>query len=336
MAVITVLLPIYNGAAFLEETLQSLKQQSFPDFEVLCIDDCSTDDSAEIVRSLAAEDGRFVYLHTGSNLGSAPKAINFAAPQATGTWFVYSSQDDLFSDDWLAKLHHHAVDTGADAVLPDVVFYHSDETADRTLVGYHGDRTAIVTGKEAFVASLDWSIAGNALWPMSFLKSHGFEEFGAFADEYTVRSFFLRCGKVAFCDGVFFYRQDNAAAITKKPSKSLLESPDANLRLWNLVMDNQFGPDVHGPLALRVLRGTIRAQALIINHPHLAPEGHLVDSVWATMQSSDAFQASLASLRHSPKHRLRAKLVCPAARSRLWFLTLARLSAFFSRNRGPR
>ncbi|KFE36167.1 glycosyltransferase family 2 protein [Thioclava atlantica] len=333
MAEITVLLPIHNGAVYLDETLQSLRRQSFANFEVLCIDDCSTDDSAQIVHLHAKEDSRFIYLHTGTNLGSAPKAVNFAAPKASGQWFVYSSQDDLFSEDWLEKMHARALRTGADAVLPDVLFYHADGTEDRKIVGYHNDRSAIISGRDAFVASLDWSISGNALWPISFLKGRGFDDFGAFADEYTVRRFFLGCSKVAFCDGVFYYRQDNAAAITKRPSKGLLDVPDTCLRLWYMIVDNEFGADVHGPFALRTVRAAIRAQALLVNNPDLSVNAHRVEDTWHSMHSSARFQASLASVAAHPKHRMRALIYRPAARSLMWFRTLASISAFFSRRR---
>jgi glycosyltransferase involved in cell wall biosynthesis len=336
MVEITVLLPIYNGAAYLEETLQSLKKQSFADFEVLCIDDCSSDESAQIVHRYATEDSRFIYLNTGVNLGSAPKAINHAAPKASGQRFVYSSQDDIFSEDWLEKLHARALATGADAVLPDVIFYHANGIKDRKIIGYHNDRSAIISGKEAFVASLDWSISGNALWPMSFLKNRGFEDFGAFADEYTVRRFFLDCSKVAFCDAVFYYRQDNTGAITKRPSATLLDIPDTSLRLWHLIMENQLDAEVHGPFALRTLRATIRAKALIFNNAFLTGEAHRVDMTWLSMRSSAPFQASVASLLTTPKYRLRASIYRPAARSRTWFLALARISAFLARRKGAK
>lgn len=333
MAEITVLLPIYNGAAYLDETLEALRRQSFLDFEVLCIDDCSSDTSAEIVHRYAAEDSRFIYLHTGANLGSAPKAINHFASKASGQWFIYSSQDDLFSEDWLEKLHSRALATGADAVLPDVVFYYSDKPRNRKISGYHGDRSAIISGKDALVASLDWSISGNALWPMCFLRTRGFEVFGAFADEYTVRRFFLDCRKVAFCDGVFYYRQDNINAITKRPSASLLDLPDTSLRLWNLIRENHFEVDVHGPFALRTLRATIRAKALILNNPFLSDQAHRVDSIWLSMQSSTRFQESIASLSVMPDYRLPCLLYRHAARSRVWFLALARISAFVARKK---
>lgn len=269
-------------------------------------------------------------------MGAQPRQSTTPLLRRPGNWFVYSSQDDLFSKDWLEKLYARALASGADAVLPDVIFYHADGTKDRTITGYYNDRTAIVSGKEAFVASLDWSISGNALWRMSFLKERGFEDFGAFADEYTVRRFFLDCGTVAFCDGVFYYRQDNTAAITKRPSASLLDIPDTSWRLWQLIVENELGPEVHGPFALRTLRAAIRARALIINYPPLSGEVHRVDGTWRLMQSSACFQDSLASVLTMPKHRLRARVYRPAARSRLWFLALARISAFLARKKGAK
>jgi glycosyltransferase involved in cell wall biosynthesis len=330
VAEITVFLPIFNGAGYLKETLMSLARQNFSDFEVLCIDDCSNDDSADIIARFVEQDSRFKYIHTRTNLGSAAKAVNSASGKATGRRFVYCSQDDLFSTDWLEKLYSRAIETGADAVLPDVEFYHTNGRRSRKIIGLHGDRNAILTGREAFVASLDWSIPGNALWPISFLENGGFKEFGAFSDEFTVRMFFLRCAKVAFCDGTFYYRQDNNAAITKKPSAALLDIPDTSWRLWNLIVESDFEANVHSPFALRTLRATIRAKALLLNTPSLDREALRVEETWSSLHSSATFQESLAALRG---HALQKLVYRPAARNRRWFETLARVSAFLARQK---
>lgn len=330
MAAITVILPVYNGAKYLDQTLASLSAQIFDDFEVLCVDDCSTDQSAKIIQGYADHDARFVYLHTGSNLGMAAKAVNFAASKATGSWFVYSSQDDLFSKDWLYSLHDQAISTGADAILPDVEFYYENGSVPRRISGYLGDRAVRLTGKEAFVASLDWTIPGNALWPITFLKEKGFFDFGAFADEYTVRTYFLACKDVVFCKGVFFYRQDNKEAITKSPSPARLDEGYNNLMIWRLIVDNGFSPDVHGAFALRTLRSIIRAQALIFRTPALASEEHRIRRVWDETQS-DPFRASLETgtlQKHKPL--LRA-FYLQAHRSPIWLSMAARLSAAVAR-----
>lgn len=173
---------------------------------MLCVDDCSTDRSPNITGQFSVRDARFRYLRTPTNLGIVPKVMNFAAAFAQGDYFVYSSQDDIFSNDWLQKMYQAAVETGADATIPDVEFYYVGAAKNQRIVGIKGDRSVQISGRDAFVYSLNWTIPGNALWRMEFLKNTGFFDFGMFADEYTVRQYFLLCRKVVFCDGVFFYR----------------------------------------------------------------------------------------------------------------------------------
>ena len=55
---VSVIIPAYNAARYLPAALDSILQQSFTDFEVIVIDDCSTDDTAEIIRSYASRDAR--------------------------------------------------------------------------------------------------------------------------------------------------------------------------------------------------------------------------------------------------------------------------------------
>jgi glycosyltransferase involved in cell wall biosynthesis len=86
---ISVILPVYNGSEFLEETLDALADQDFEDFEVLCIDDCSTDHSSRIVAQYSQRDARFRSLKTPDNLGIVPKVMNYAAPFVRGAYFVY-------------------------------------------------------------------------------------------------------------------------------------------------------------------------------------------------------------------------------------------------------
>lgn len=60
---VSVVVPIYNTAAYLTECLSSIASQSFPDFEVWMIDDGSTDQSGEIAQAFAEQDSRFHLIH---------------------------------------------------------------------------------------------------------------------------------------------------------------------------------------------------------------------------------------------------------------------------------
>jgi len=63
----SVIIPTYNRANFLEETLLSVLKQSFQDFEVLIIDDGSTDNTKEIVKEFILRDKRFNYIYQENN-----------------------------------------------------------------------------------------------------------------------------------------------------------------------------------------------------------------------------------------------------------------------------
>ncbi len=65
-------IPVYNGGKYLEETLDSILNQTFTDFEVIVSDNASTDNTREIVEAYAAKDPRVRYYRNAENIGAAP------------------------------------------------------------------------------------------------------------------------------------------------------------------------------------------------------------------------------------------------------------------------
>lgn len=276
---ISVLMPIYNGEKYLRKTLDSLLLQNFKQFEVLCIDDCSSDGSLELLSAYASQDSRIRVLRMESNQGSVPKVINQVLNQVRGQRLVYSSQDDLFSADWLEKMHARALETGADAVLPDVQLFHENEPERcRSLIGLQGDRSVELTGREAVRYSLDWIIPGNALWNADLIKRIGFYDFAFNADEYSVRVFFLNCNKVVFSEGVFFYRQDNASAITKKMTYRSFDMAYTFFRLFQFLRENQFPFEVYAREAWKSLSTLNQVQAWFDSVRHELPDNQVIEA----------------------------------------------------------
>jgi glycosyltransferase involved in cell wall biosynthesis len=244
---ISVVVPVFNGQKYLAKTLDSLLAQTFADYEILCIDDCSTDDSKSILAEYGKIDSRIRVMKTEDNQGFVPRVLKkYGLPNIRGEYYVYSSQDDLFSRDWLEKLIERARETGADAVLPDLVFYYEDDLrGNRSIIGLNGDRDVVLTNEQAVVLSLDWTIPGNALWRASLVKRVGYEDFGMHADEYSARVFYHHCNMVVFCDGVFYYRQDNPNAITKKISAKLYDLPYAYFRLFQFLKESGYDSAIY-------------------------------------------------------------------------------------------
>lgn len=95
-------LPVYNGEAYLPETLDSLLRQTFTDFELIISDNASTDRTADICREAAARDGRIRYLRNETNLGAAAN-YNRVVHEARGAYFKWAAHDDLMAPEYLAQ-----------------------------------------------------------------------------------------------------------------------------------------------------------------------------------------------------------------------------------------
>jgi glycosyltransferase involved in cell wall biosynthesis len=98
---VSVVVPAYNAAGHLGRTLSSLRSQTYPDFEVIVVDDGSTDATAEIVAQTAEADARFRLVRQ-ANRGVAA-ARNRGLAQARGLYFANLDADDLWRPQFLEK-----------------------------------------------------------------------------------------------------------------------------------------------------------------------------------------------------------------------------------------
>lgn len=94
MPVITVILPCYNAAAFIEETLNSVLNQTFDDFECLVIDDASTDQTCALVERIAAQDARVKLFRKEQNTGYT-ESLNMGLSLARGWYVARMDADDI-------------------------------------------------------------------------------------------------------------------------------------------------------------------------------------------------------------------------------------------------
>ena len=108
-------LPVYNGAKFLDQALDALLGQTFEDFELIVSDNASTDETASICRSYKERDPRIRYFRQPRNIGLAPNH-NFVIGQARGELFKSAHHDDLCARELLERCVD-ALDQHPQAVL---------------------------------------------------------------------------------------------------------------------------------------------------------------------------------------------------------------------------
>lgn len=111
---ISIIIPIYNVEPYLERCLNSIMQQTYKDFEVLMMDDGSTDNSAQIAQKFAENDQRFQYFYY-ENKGVSI-ARNRGLSLAKGEYISFVDSDDYLSDDYLFEQMKTAVEGGFDIV----------------------------------------------------------------------------------------------------------------------------------------------------------------------------------------------------------------------------
>lgn len=112
---VSVIVPVYNVRDFVRECLDSIRAQSFTDFEVVCVDDGSTDDSLEILEEYAAKDSRVKVLHQ-ENAGLS-SARNLGLSYATGSYICFVDSDDGIAPNALERLVSVARKNDADVVV---------------------------------------------------------------------------------------------------------------------------------------------------------------------------------------------------------------------------
>ena len=93
MSTVSVITPSHNSAQFISETIRSVLNQSFSDWELIVVDDCSTDNSVEVIQSFVDQDSRIKLIQLSENSGAAV-ARNTAIEAAAGRFIAFLDSDD--------------------------------------------------------------------------------------------------------------------------------------------------------------------------------------------------------------------------------------------------
>ena len=97
---ISIVLPVYNGADYLAESIESVIAQTYANWELIIVNDCSTDDSLAIASKYASQDARIKVFTNPQNL-KLPKSLNVGFAHASGEYYTWTSDDNKYRPDAL-------------------------------------------------------------------------------------------------------------------------------------------------------------------------------------------------------------------------------------------
>ena len=112
---ISIVLPVYNGATHLAYSIESVINQVYQNWELIIVNDCSTDDSLAIAESYQKKDSRIRVISNEKNL-KLPLTLNAGFSQAKGEYFTWTSDDNMYKPEALRRLAQE-LDQDADCVM---------------------------------------------------------------------------------------------------------------------------------------------------------------------------------------------------------------------------
>ena len=113
---VSVIIPCYNAGKYIKETIESVINQAYTNWELIVIDDCSTDNSCNIVKEIANRDNRIRLLSTGRNTGTPAEPRNIGLREANGEYVALLDADDIWYPNKLEEQMNLVRDQGAKIV----------------------------------------------------------------------------------------------------------------------------------------------------------------------------------------------------------------------------
>ncbi|WP_064976209.1 glycosyltransferase family 2 protein [Alistipes provencensis] len=124
MPAISVIMPAFNSQETISRAVESFRYQTFPDWELIIIDDGSTDNTPHILDDLAAADSRIKVIHKPN--GGVASARQVGIESAMGEYSIHADSDDWVETDMLEKMYTTAKRTNADMVVADFFINYPD------------------------------------------------------------------------------------------------------------------------------------------------------------------------------------------------------------------
>ena len=232
MVKISVVIPVYNVSEFLDESISSLLKQNFNDFELICVNDGSKDDSLEILEEFAKIDDRVKVINKPN--GGCGSARNRALDEAHGDYIYFFDPDDYILPSALEVLYNNAINNNSDLVMFKIAWFMDGEPIDYSNPLFNFDdifkdvdfNNFTFTYKDVISHVLNSGFAPwSKLYKKEFLDKYDDFRFDlgvAFDDvPFHVKSM-LRAEKISFApDFYYHYRYANPNSVNNTSSNGI-------------------------------------------------------------------------------------------------------------------
>ena len=208
MALISVIIPCYNAASYIEKALQALEKQTFRDFEVILVDDCSKDDTVDVVKQFAqSSELQITLLQNEVNSGPGVSR-NRAIAHSCAEFLCFCDSDDWYEPEYLQTMYEKGQEEAADIVIADYYSISSQGQRSERRLG----RQQSVSSQEALTINVD------AMWVMfckrALFEGLAFPDLRNGEDMAIIPALLSRANRIAFaqkCLYNYLYRENSAS-----------------------------------------------------------------------------------------------------------------------------
>lgn len=216
---ISVIMPVYNVENHIKKSIDSVFNQNFTDFELICVDDGSTDMSGKICDEYANKDNRLRVFHKDN--GGVASARQFGIEKIEGDFFIFIDSDDYIEFDMFKNMYEIAMKSDSDVVYCD----YFEEKDNIKIPKYQISVTSPIEMVEAIFSDIMAGYLWNKIFKTSILKENHvlFQkgiDYGE--DQLFVVRMLLFCKNVSYCNKLFYhyvFRENSIMNVCKSKHK---------------------------------------------------------------------------------------------------------------------
>lgn len=211
---VSVVIPVYNVEKYLVQCLHSILAQTYDKYEVILVDDGSTDRSGKICDEFAALDKRIHAFHKKN--GGLSDARNFGVEHSEGEYIIFVDSDDYVSDDYVEYLVKLKVSFNADLATVKLTMYYGDDYTFSSKV----TKEQCVTSEDALIKMMyreEFNVSAVAkIYPKEILLAHPYPVGVLYEDLATSYKIFADCKTVAYGDKEIYCYRMREGSITRQ------------------------------------------------------------------------------------------------------------------------
>ena len=212
---VSVIIPVYNTEKYLRECLDNVVNQTLKEIEIICINDCSTDNSLAILEEYAKKDGRIKVVSQDKNSGSPGKIKNIGIQQACGEYIGFVDSDDWVDLNYFEELYKVAKANNAEmSATTKISFVHPTKTETKYLISSEG---VLSTPKEKSNLLQMSGSNCNKIYKTDFIKQNKIvccEVRNIAEDNLFSQTAMVLANKIALISSVGYYYRKHETSLT--------------------------------------------------------------------------------------------------------------------------